>query len=79
MISIEITKANSSPFLFTTWYRPPKMSDELLDKFENFLTKVDSKYKEHYILGDLNCDLIASNIYSHTSKFIDIFDIYQLS
>ena len=79
MISVEITKANSSPFLFTTWYTPRKSSDELFDKFEKCLKKVDSKYKEHYILGDLNCDLIASNIHSHTSKLIDLFDIYQLS
>lgn len=79
MISIEISKPNSSPFLFTTWYRPPKSSDELFDKFEYLLNKADSKYKEYFILGDLNSDLIAPSIQSHTSKLIDLFDTYQRS
>lgn len=78
LISIEITKPNSTPFLLTTWYRPPKSPDIVFDKFEEFLKKADSMYKEYYILGDLNCDLISSNIAPHTSKLIDLLDNYQL-
>ena len=78
MISIEINKPQSNPFLVTAWYRLPKFPNELFDKFEKYIKKADLMYKEYYILGDLNCDLIAPNITSHTSKLIQLLDIYQL-
>ena len=61
MILIKIQKPNSSPSLVTTWYRPPKSPIELFNNFEEFLIKADSTYKEYYILGDLNCDLLPLN------------------
>ena len=81
MITIEIKKPNSNPFLVTTWYRPPKSPVELFDKFEEIIRKADSTYKEYCILGDLNCDLhvISSKTALHTSKQMDLFNNYQLS
>ena len=48
MISLEISKPNSSPFLFTAWYRPPKTSLELFHQFKSFLKKGDLKYRLLY-------------------------------
>ena len=79
MISIKVSKPNTSPFLFTTWYRPPKSSQELFHQFETFLKKADSEYNEYYVLGDVNCDLMAANLEAQTLKLIDLLDIYQLT
>ena len=77
MISIEIRNPNSHPFLVATWYRPPKAPDEYFDKFEDYLNLVDCKYKEIYILGDLNCNTFNNSLDNHTSRLIDILDNYQ--
>ena len=79
MISIKVSKPNTSPFLLTTWYRPPKSSHELFHQFETFLKKADSEYNEYYVLGDVHYDLMAANLEAHTLKLIDILDIYQLT
>ena len=62
LIALEIQKPNSKPFLFTAWYRPPKLDSQCFKYFELFLEKVEPKYKEIYILGDLNCKLQESPI-----------------
>ena len=79
MLSVEIKRTNSSPFLFTTWYRPPKLSVDCFDKFEIFLKQVDSIYKEIYILGDLNVNLLANSPETHNSRLSDLLDNYQLT
>jgi exonuclease III len=78
MITIEIKKPYSYPYLITTWYRPPKSPVELFDKIEEILIKLDASNKEFYILGYLNCDLISPEISVHTSKLINLLDNYQL-
>lgn len=63
--------------LISNWYHPPNSKIELLDIFESFLQKVDSKNKELIITGDLNCNLaIDKNI--HIKKLNDLMDVYQL-
>ena len=37
LITIEIKKPNSNPFLVTTWYRPPKSPIQLFNKFEEIV------------------------------------------
>lgn len=79
MIVLEISKPNSKPFLITTWYRPPKSSLELFDKFELFLNKVDGKFKEIYILGDLNCNFQSNPPENHTKHIMNLMINYQLT
>ena len=79
MISVEVKHPNAVPFLITTWYRPPKSNIDCFDKFEVFLRLADSTYKDIYILGDLNCNLLLNPPESHTSHLIDLLDNYQLS
>jgi len=56
LIALEIQKPNSKPFLFTAWYRPPKLDSQCFNYFDLFLKKGELKYKEIYLLGDLNCN-----------------------
>ena len=79
MIVLEITKPNSEPFLISTWYRPPKSSLQLFEKFEFFLKKIDGKFKEIYILGDLNCNFLSNPPDSHTKYILDLVVNYQLT
>ena len=69
--------------MVTTWYQPPKAADDCFDKFESFLKLADFKYKEIYILGDLNCNMLYSNctmpIQYHTSRLIDILNNFHKS
>ena len=55
----EISKPRSMPFLVGTWYRPPNSPRELLNLFEDTIDRIDAKNSELYLLGDLNCNLLA--------------------
>ena len=43
-----------SPFLVSTWYRPPSSPPNLFSEFENVIAKIDEENKELYLLGDIN-------------------------
>ena len=77
MIVLEIQKPNSSPFLFASWYRPPKLPLEYFKSFESFLAKADSKYKEVYLLGDLNCNFLCDPLEAHTKHLLDVLINFQ--
>lgn len=79
IIVLEIMKPNSQPFLVINWYRPPNSPVIMFDQFEKVLDKIDNKYKEIYILGDLNCNLLSNPLGSHTNAMLDILINYQLS
>ena len=75
MVAVEIKQSNCSPFLVSTWYRPPKSPNEIFEKFEIFLQKTESFYKEFHILGDLNCNLLSNPPETHTTHLIDLLDM----
>ena len=56
MVSIEIRKHSSKPFVITSWYRPPNSPHELFTHVNTLLGKLDSENVEHFLMGDLNCD-----------------------
>ena len=58
-IIIEIKKPNLVPIFVCTWYQPPGSPIELFEIFESTIEKVDALKGELYVLGDLNCDLLA--------------------
>ena len=41
ILTVEIKKSKSKPFLQTTWYRSPGSKVEIYDKFESYLLKLD--------------------------------------
>ena len=57
MMSMEIRKHNFKPFVITSWYRPPNSPHELFMLVNRLLGKLDSENVEHFLMGDLNCDL----------------------
>ena len=77
VLTIEILKYKSKPFLVSTWYRPPNSPIELLTKFENFLQLIDIEEKESIILGDINCDLLHKDLDHKTKELNFITNLYQ--
>ena len=59
ILTVEIKKPKSKPFLVTTWYRPPDSKVEIFDRFESYLLKLDQEDKESIIMGDTNCNLLS--------------------
>ena len=78
MIALEIKNPCSSPFLVLTWYRPPNLETQCFDKFRYLLQNIDSKYEEIFILGDLNCNLLANPLGAHTLCLMDLLSEFQL-
>ena len=77
ILSIEIRKPNSKPFVISSWYRPPNSSPALFPHLDTLLGRLDSEHVEHYLIGDLNCNLLSSdNI--HTRAFLSITEMYGL-
>ena len=79
VVTIEISRPKTKPFITSTWYRPPNSSAELLRSFENFLMAIDSEDKESILVGDINCDLSANPKEPMTSSVQFLYDIYQYS
>lgn len=78
LLALEIKNPNSLPFLVLTWYRPPNFDLQYFDNFRNLLQNIDNKYDEIFILGDLNCNLLANPLGSHTSCLKDLLDEFQM-
>ena len=80
-LCILVNKPRAKPFLISTWYRPPNSPVVKFNFFETLLGKLDSENIEHYLMGDLNCDLqLSPTILDHGSRLLmDIADLYNLS
>ena len=82
MITLEITKPKSKPFLINCWYRPPDATQECLDIYEELIIKIDSENKEVILIGDFNCDwsLLSNNkANASTKKLAEIMNTYQFN
>jgi hypothetical protein len=69
---LEIKQTNSKSFLFSSVYRTPKSTVEKL------IELVDNENKEVYMLDDLNCNLLDSNL-SNVKMLQEIMQLYQLT
>ena len=58
ILSIEIRKPNSKPFVVTSWFRPPNASPDLFSLLDTLLGRLHSKQVKHYLMSDMNCDLL---------------------
>lgn len=77
ILTVEIKKPKSKPFLVTTWYRPPDSKVEIFDKFESYPLKLDEEDKESIIMGDTNCNLL-SQTFDHKAEHLKfITETYQ--
>lgn len=77
-LCLEIRKPQSKPFIVVTWYRPPDSLIGIFSPFEVLIKKLDSENIEYYLMGDLNCDVIATQYDNHTRKLMSIADVYGL-
>ena len=79
ILTVEIKKPKSRPFLLTTWYRPPdsKVEVEIFEKFESYLLKLDKEDKESMIVGDTNCNLLPQTPDRNTEHLKFITETYQ--
>ena len=77
-LCLEMKKPHSKPFIVVTWYRTPNSPTSIFLSFENLIQKLDSENKEYYLMGDFNCDLVATRYDNHTRKLRDITDVYGL-
>ena len=73
-----IKQANSKSFIFSSVYRPPNTTVETFSKIERLIQLVDDENKEVYMLGDLNCNLLDSNL-SNVKMLQEIMQLYQLT
>ena len=65
-LCLEIQKPRSKPFVVATWYRPPDSSIGIFSPFETLIGKLDSENIEYFLMGDLNCDMIATRYDNNT-------------
>ena len=77
-LCLEIRKPKSKPFVVVTWYKPPDSPIGIFSHFENLVGKLDSENIEYYIMGDINCDMIATRYDSNTQKLKSIANVYGL-
>ena len=77
-VCLEIKQANSKSFIFLSVYRPPNTTVETFSKIERLIQLVDDENKEVYMLGDLNCNLLDSNL-SNVKMLQEIMQLYQLT
>ena len=66
-LSLEIQEPSCKPFVVVTWYRPP---DSPIFRNRNWETR------EYYLMGDSNCDMIATRYDNNGGKLMSITDIY---
>ena len=77
ILSIEIRKPRTKPFIISTWYRPPNSSFALFSHLETLVSRLDIENIEHILLGDLNCNVFAEND-PNTSALMNITTVYGL-
>ena len=77
MLSIEVRKLSTKPFVITTWYRPLNSSVDLFSHLDILLRKLDTENIEHYLMGDINCDLLSENNVN-VNALLNVSDVYGL-
>ena len=78
-LCIQVSKPKIKPFLVGTWYRPPESTMETIARFEYTLRELESYNLEVNIIGDVNCDVGASQLDHETQKLLGICNLYQYS
>ena len=61
----------------STWYRPPRSNVDAMKDFELLVQRIESLGLEVNILGDLNCNVAACPLESHTKNLLEICNLYQ--
>ena len=65
--------------MVATWYRPPNSPLSTFSAFQDVIDMIDAENLEFYLLGDINCDLLAESPDNSTKELLSISTIYNLS
>ena len=58
--------------------RPPNSPIGIFSSFEHLIGILDLENIQYYLMGDLNCDMIATRYDNDTRKLMSITDVYGL-
>ena len=76
-IGIKVIKPKAKSFIVSTWYRPPRSNVDTMKDFKLLVQRIESLGLEVNILGDLNCNVAACPLESHTKNLLEICNLYQ--
>ena len=76
-IWVEIKPAKSRPFLIGNIYRPPNSTVQWNEYFEDCIKNVLQEEKEIYLLGDINRNLLDSQIKRIWNDYMEPFGLTQ--
>ncbi|XP_063968654.1 uncharacterized protein LOC135157353 [Lytechinus pictus] len=79
MIVLEIKRLKVKPFFVVVWYRPPNSNVDKFNLFENVLLKLDRLKHDYVILGDINCDMLATRCSWQTKHLQELMDTMGLA
>ena len=77
-IWLEVKPIKSKSYLVGQIYRPPNLSVQWNEFFEDCIEKVLQEEKEIYLLGDINRDLLNDQIHRAWGDYIEPFGLTQL-
>ena len=75
-LAIEVCKPHSRPSLVVTWYKPPNSPLSIFSSFQGVIDMIDAENLESYLLGDVNCDLLAESLGNSNKELLSISTIY---
>ena len=61
-----------------TWYRPPDSTVDKFRLFETLVGRIDAECVEFYIMGDMNCNVAASQLDHNSNCLTSTADVYGL-
>ena len=76
-IGIKVVKPKAKPFIVSTSYRPPDANADTMRDFEFRIERIEPLGLEVNILGDVNCNVAACPLESHTKNLLEICNLHQ--
>ena len=76
-LSIKVIKPKAKPYIVSTWHRPPCANVDAKRDFEFLVQRIELLELEVNILGDLNCNVAACSLESHTKNLLEICSLHQ--
>ena len=68
-LCLEIEQPRSKSFVVVRWYRPPDSSIGIFSSFEHLIGILNLENIKYNLMGDLNCDMIATRYDNDTNEY----------
>ena len=78
-VSIELKINYSKPFIVTTIYKP-ESKDEIYEKIESLICKIDTEDRECILTGDMDCNMLnpQDNNTRHIKRIYNTYEFKQI-